>query len=116
MSAKNSVTHNFSKKSGTMQVNHFVCKRCSLTFETGQMLGGHLRWSCNLKRTLDVMQEQDTEEVHVDDGFDNLRNELVDVPIQVNFVCVCTKKCMLTTKIRMSSILYVTLQKMYVKY
>lgn len=86
-------------------IDKFVCSKCTLSFMTGQQLGGHLRWSCNLKRKLDVMEEQVNEEGNIQEGFDNLANDIVDLPIpEVNFACVTIKNCMSTTKIRKSKI------------
>lgn len=76
-----------------------VCSRCRASFATGNQLGAHKVWHCgNLKRKLDVMQEEDIEDVHNADGFDilphengfdNLPNENDENPLKVK--CACNK-------------------------
>jgi len=79
-----------------VDLNH-VCNTCMSSFANGQKLGAHKRWHCkNLKRRLDVVEEEDSDDVnsadgfvHSADGFDRLPSENGENPLQVK--CACNK-------------------------
>ena len=65
-----------------------VCSKCRASFASGNQLGAHKVWHCkNLKRKVDVVQEEDSDDVHIADGFDNLPNETDDNPLKVKCAC-----------------------------
>jgi hypothetical protein len=77
----------------------YVCSTCNASFASGRHLGAHKVWHCrNLKRKLDVLQEENVEDARRadgfdnlphDNGFDNLPNEINENPVQVK--CACNK-------------------------
>lgn len=62
----------------------YVCSRCTLTFKTGQSLGGHMRWNCRpptVEAPYEVIE-------------DNVEGFNIDMDIQPDEMLVVEVKCM----------------------